>query len=191
MLVARRESGFTIVELLVVIVVIAILAAITIVAYNGIQARANDSRIRQAAEEIQKAAQLYVADYGPLPTGLGYYATTPTDCTASSGGWAAKVAYTHNCTLEYVLNSKGLLPANYMTNLPKNKTQPVTNGMDTFMFYRCTAAGSGYYVLMWYLESPSDADTSNFNAMMTKCSYTSQGFDTNYGMRAAAIIALS
>ena len=36
----NNKSGFTIVELLIVIVVIAILAAITIVAYNGIQERA-------------------------------------------------------------------------------------------------------------------------------------------------------
>ena len=35
-----KVRGFTIVELLIVIVVIAILASITIVAFNGIQARA-------------------------------------------------------------------------------------------------------------------------------------------------------
>jgi prepilin-type N-terminal cleavage/methylation domain-containing protein len=33
----QKQRGFTIVELLIVIVVIGILAAITIVAYNGIQ----------------------------------------------------------------------------------------------------------------------------------------------------------
>lgn len=39
----RNMSGFTIVELLIVIVVVAILAAISIVAYNGIQVRSKYS----------------------------------------------------------------------------------------------------------------------------------------------------
>ncbi|RYF29318.1 MAG: prepilin-type N-terminal cleavage/methylation domain-containing protein [Chloroflexi bacterium] len=38
------KSGFTIVELLIVIVVIGILAAITIVAFNGVQKRAQQSK---------------------------------------------------------------------------------------------------------------------------------------------------
>ena len=42
----NRYTGFTIVELLIVIVVIAILAAITIVAYTGIQDRAKESNVQ-------------------------------------------------------------------------------------------------------------------------------------------------
>lgn len=38
-----RQTGFTIVELLIVIVIIGVLAAITVVAYNGIQNRANNT----------------------------------------------------------------------------------------------------------------------------------------------------
>jgi len=63
----KTKSGFTIVELLIVIVVIGILAAITIVAYNGFQARANDSRRLQDAANIQKALALYKVQNGIYP----------------------------------------------------------------------------------------------------------------------------
>ena len=49
-----KTRGFTIVELLIVIVVIAILAAITIVAYNGIQNRAKTSSGQAAANSLVK-----------------------------------------------------------------------------------------------------------------------------------------
>ena len=48
------NHGFTIVELLIVIVVIGILAAITIVAYNGIANRAIDSKMASTADALKK-----------------------------------------------------------------------------------------------------------------------------------------
>lgn len=51
----RTNRGFTIVELLIVIVVIGILAAITIVAYNGIQARASNAKISSDLTLLNKA----------------------------------------------------------------------------------------------------------------------------------------
>lgn len=50
----QTKSGFTIVELLIVVVVIAILAAITIVAYNGINERARASGAASYASQIKK-----------------------------------------------------------------------------------------------------------------------------------------
>lgn len=51
------QRGFTIVELLIVIVVIGILAAITIVAYNGIQTRSQTAKINADLAMINKAIQ--------------------------------------------------------------------------------------------------------------------------------------
>lgn len=64
----NKSKGFTIVELLIVIVVIAILAAISIVAYTGVQSRANDSRRLQDIATIRKTLELYKAERGYYPT---------------------------------------------------------------------------------------------------------------------------
>lgn len=66
-----KAKGFTIVELLIVVVIIAILAAITIVAYNGIQNRAKTSSAQAAAASLQKKVEVYGID-GP---GTGYNTT--------------------------------------------------------------------------------------------------------------------
>lgn len=54
----QKESGFTIVELLIVIVVIGILAAITIVAFNGVQNRAREARLQSELGSVAKALEL-------------------------------------------------------------------------------------------------------------------------------------
>ncbi len=63
----KTTSGFTIVELLIVIVVIAILAAISIVAYTGVQERARMSQMKSNFANIEKALELYRAENGELP----------------------------------------------------------------------------------------------------------------------------
>jgi len=54
-----NRRGFTIVELLIVIVVIGILAAITIVAYNGIQNRAYDSAVKSDLLNLHKKFEMF------------------------------------------------------------------------------------------------------------------------------------
>lgn len=52
----RNRKGFTIVELLIVIVVIGILAAITVVAFNNVQSRSRTAKIDADLAMLHKAA---------------------------------------------------------------------------------------------------------------------------------------
>lgn len=63
----RTSSGFTLVELLIVIVVIAILAAITIVAYGNISARAKTTQGSTAAANVVKVAEAINATDSAYP----------------------------------------------------------------------------------------------------------------------------
>lgn len=71
-----NTPGFTIVELLIVIVVIGILAAITIVAFNGIQQRAKNTKSINATTAWIKAIKMYNVDTGNWPSSSCLGATT-------------------------------------------------------------------------------------------------------------------
>lgn len=88
----KNNRGFTIVELLIVIVVIAILAAISIVAYNGIQARARATAAQSAATSLDKKVEIYNAINTQYPTVVGTITGTGTQngvTTSSTSDWYA------------------------------------------------------------------------------------------------------
>jgi prepilin-type N-terminal cleavage/methylation domain-containing protein len=64
----RNNRGFTIVELLIVIVVIGILAALVIVTYNGIQQKARDTERKTDIKAVQGHLEAYWADNAKYPT---------------------------------------------------------------------------------------------------------------------------
>lgn len=63
----KTSRGFTIVELLIVVVVLAILATIVIVAYNGIQERARNAKRQSDLSSVQKKLETYNAENGEYP----------------------------------------------------------------------------------------------------------------------------
>jgi len=73
-----RRKGFTIIELLVVVAIIGVLAAIVIISLSGAQKKSRDARRIGDLKQIDHAIDLFYTDKNHLPGGLGgftYYST--------------------------------------------------------------------------------------------------------------------
>jgi prepilin-type N-terminal cleavage/methylation domain-containing protein len=184
-----RQNAFTIVELLIVIVVIAILATISIVAYSGIQDRAKDAKIRAAVANFETGVRRFNIETGNQPwsgsqsTGVVTNNTCPGSTVAS--GWAGRTSYL--CTIDDLLAAGGFTPATMFTSLPPNASYPSNNR--TLMFYQCGAVALNKYVLYYYLINPSSEDSDSLADTTTECGHVLATF-TGYGMRAGKIIRL-
>jgi len=75
----KFRTGFTIIELLVVIVIIGILAAITLVSYNGIQAKARDASVLSDLDTMDALQTNYGLKNGLA--GKAYYSGSGSDTT--------------------------------------------------------------------------------------------------------------
>src|ERR1700733_2911389 len=64
----NKSKGFTIVELLIVIVVIGILATLVIVTFTGIQQKARDSKRKTDVGAVQAALESYYSSNSTDPT---------------------------------------------------------------------------------------------------------------------------
>ena len=103
LVIMKKMGGFTIVELLIVIVVIAILAAISIVAYNGIQDRANKSKIDSDISSLVKAVNLARIDRSQTFAQITGNGCTRCSCPYASGDMTdySTLPKTHNCWVRY------------------------------------------------------------------------------------------
>jgi general secretion pathway protein G len=59
-----KLAGFTIVELLIAIVIIGILALITVIAYNGVQQRAQNQRKQEDIKNVEALLENYATQHG-------------------------------------------------------------------------------------------------------------------------------
>lgn len=155
----NKKPGFTIVELLIVIVVIGILAAITIVAYNGIQQRAYNTKVVAGASAYVKAFQAHKAVNESYPTATGCLgANYPNNsCWASNADGTSSVL-TVNTTLDTSLNEFIKTKPDVGTSLINIV---IVNQFRAGAFYYAT--GSAYSVnapLIGYYLKGNNADCS-------------------------------
>ncbi|MDB5187116.1 MAG: hypothetical protein JWM07_588 [Candidatus Saccharibacteria bacterium] len=170
----KQQTGFTIVELLIVIVVIGILAAITIVAFNGVQQRARDTQRKSDLTQIAKSLHLYNADNGT-------FAGSGSGCGSggNGSGWyhsdydgAGPYVSTSQCLVTGKQISAHLTDPQWSQGcIAVPDTTPVQSDCSYYMKYEC---GSGTY-LYANLESMPHSTTDTDGACMTT-------LDSSYGM---------
>jgi prepilin-type N-terminal cleavage/methylation domain-containing protein len=156
----RQRGGFTIVELLIVIVVIAILAAVTIVAFNGVKEKAHQATFQSDYESTSKAAAMYYNEQATSGT-YPFSATTITQAgiklskssynaavwcyNSATTAWAL-VADNKDGKTYYVSNTQSV-----MTEFTANKVQGTSGGVT------CPVLGLGSWV--WLVQCPTCAWT--------------------------------
>lgn len=92
----RFQKGFSLTELLVVIVIIVVLAGFTIGALPGIQSRINRAKVEAFLEEIQAGLSRYEIDYGNYPLNPeGGVSSDDASYRDSEGQIGAQVLYKH------------------------------------------------------------------------------------------------
>lgn len=149
----KKARGFTIVELLVVIVVIGILAAISIVSYSGVTSKAKIATVKSYVSDVDNMVQSQIAQGGSsaITTAAGMRSFTSADgITTTLSGDVVFVAWTTSLT--------------------------AATGQNTLKYRYCSAgaAAGGYQIGYW------DYGTTNAEATKDKftgaCTTWSAGF---------------
>jgi prepilin-type N-terminal cleavage/methylation domain-containing protein len=133
----NKQTGFTIVELLVVIVVIGILAAISVISYRGVTKRATVSVIKSELVQSAKKIELYKIENGIYPSNINCVSLEQTSiCIETSGSIEAeyltsddKKFYALKLTkgdINYHISSSSLNPKETMSDRIAGIAQPAT-----------------------------------------------------------------
>jgi prepilin-type N-terminal cleavage/methylation domain-containing protein len=184
-IVRAKNTGFTIVELLIVIVVIGVLAAISIVAYTGITQKANNAAIISAANQTLKAIQAYMAAKGDYPTKTQVCVTIDSGCKRSGVD-------------DVVASDSGFNTA--MAGVAKPPTRVPNSGVTAYGIYTHYAATRTYndeprpLIFSYFLQGINqqcgmEVADSNSNTMSTSTRGYTSG-DINYSGKTLCVVSV-
>ena len=162
-----KQKGFTIVELLIVIVVIGILAAITLVAYNGLQQRARDTQRKSDLAAIARALQVYAVDNGN-------YVEAGSGCGSGGNGWLSRPYGVDYGAISGCLIDSGALSRD-LIDLSGNTSCPTSGVCRAYMKYTCTGTYAGTYLYASLESEPAGQDGPTNQACASS-------WDEQYGM---------
>lgn len=157
----KKNLGFTLVELLIVIAIIGIISTVATVSLNEARAKARDAKRLSDMAQITKALELYYTEYGEYPNPQCHDLAAIGGCNSITynGPGINYSSWIHDLTdnmgveipNDPINNAEGLDPDDYYTGLP--------------MVYIFTRAGSrsadysNYYYLLFRLETGDQIDT--------------------------------
>lgn len=177
---ARKQTGFTIVELLIAIVVIGILAAITIVAFNGIQGRARVAALQSDTNGASKSLETYRLD----PANNQYPADLAgANLKTSSGNTAAYTSYNsrQGYCAQFSNNS-----VHYFTyaggGVREGQCTPITNMLTNPSFETGTTGWGAYGSTLSVSTAQAQSGTQSLRVVpSTSGTYNGVGFNTPPG----------
>lgn len=145
-----KHKGFTVVELLIVIVVIGILVSIIAVSYIFLRDDSNDASIKSAVRLSGDAIQLHEAQTKSRIGAEGIF--------SQSGGVDALVG-------------QGYLKQGYRSGLTSTNS---SNSNHIMRWYDCDSGpNSGGFIVYASLSNPTSEDVDNFTSLRSSCGHGS------------------